>query len=231
MQGKTSKGNFDKIQFFFIVVLAILPWMMDYIKFNSKYSILFLYFSKLINTIVILFLLNKIWQANNKIEEKNKEIDNLTIIDSTSGLYNLAYFYQQIEKEVDRAERQHYPIFLGIIELDQKKEIAKLMGEKIEDDILIKLTKILTDNIRKNVDTAFRYNEHMFAIILSDLNITEAKVIGERILKNFLMTRDTSSKYKVYVLSLGFMQFHSGWDIKTYNQRVFKVMLEAKKGG
>ncbi|MBI5417985.1 diguanylate cyclase [Candidatus Poribacteria bacterium] len=225
-----KKFKLNKYVGFLFVLIAFLPWIPDFFKMNKSSFILFSYFSKLLIIFVTLYLLNKVSILSKGLEEKHIQVENLNIMDVSSKLFNLNYFHQQLEKEVDRAERQAYPIFLGILELNQNNEMSKILCEKLEDQIAEKIGKLVKDNIRKNVDSAYRYNENVFSVIVTDVNMQQVQLIGDRIIKSFVNLINNSD-YKKLTISIGFIQYHHGWDMKTFNQRAYMTMMEAKKNG
>ncbi len=223
-----KKNGSNKIYFLFLLILII--WLPGVFKLSNIKQIYLIYLFKTINSIAIIWLIQKIINLNKKITEKNEEIEKLNLIDHATGFYNLSYFYESLEREMLRSERQQYTFFVGIIELDQNKEITKYLGEIVEPSVLKDVVEIIENNIRKGVDTAFRYNENMFALILDDISNSGVKSVTERVLQDFVKLKKKSEFTKTN-LYMGFMQYHSEWDIKIYIQKVYLALLEAKKSG
>ncbi|MBN1572817.1 MAG: diguanylate cyclase [Deltaproteobacteria bacterium] len=113
-----------------------------------------------------------------KMEE---ELIHLSITDDLTGLYNHRYFYKKISEEVNRAKRMSYPLTLLIFDIDDFKSFNDTYGHIAGDDVLRKVGRIATKNIRKDVDSAFRYGGDEFAIILPYTDREEAIALSARI--------------------------------------------------
>ncbi|MDB9823042.1 diguanylate cyclase [Deltaproteobacteria bacterium] len=143
------------------------------------------------------------------ITERNlrKELNRLSITDSLTDLYNQRHFYNRLNEEVIRAERQNHSLSLMLLDLDKFKEYNDKYGHLAGDDVLRGAGDIIKNCIRESVDSGFRYGGDEFAIILIDADLEIAKEIGLRIEKAF------EDKGKVTV-SVGYSLFSNGMSVK-----------------
>ena len=123
------------------------------------------------------------------IKELKKEIDILneqSIIDHITNLYNIRYFYKVIEEEAERAKRYKYTISLIFMDLDHFKNVNDIYGHDCGNLVLHEIGRMLTspsDNILRRSDISFRYGGEEFIIICPNTNKQEALIVGERIRK------------------------------------------------
>jgi len=94
-----------------------------------------------------------------------QRIQELTITDDVTCLYNSRYLHQIIKNEIDRFERYHTPFSIIFFDLDYFKKVNDTYGHLIGSRTLSKVGEVITRTIRK-VDMAARYGGDEFVIIL-----------------------------------------------------------------
>jgi two-component system, cell cycle response regulator len=139
------------------------------------------------------------------ISERNlrKELNRLSITDSLTELFNQRHFYDRLNDEVVRANRQRHTLSLILLDINGFKTYNDKYGHLAGDDVLKSAGKIIMSCIRDGVDSGYRYGGDEFAIILIDADIDIAQDIGLRIGKAF------EDKGKVTV-SIGYARFSNG---------------------
>lgn len=105
------------------------------------------------------------------------------IIDGLTGLYVHWFFYQCLEKEISRAERQNLSLALLMVDLDHFKQFNDTYGHPMGDKALVKVAEILKKDLR-DIDTVARYGGEEFAIILPGVDENLALRTAERIRKS-----------------------------------------------
>lgn len=114
------------------------------------------------------------------MKRQGERLKVLSITDELSGLFNHRFFYQCLEKEVDRARRYKTALSLVIIDLDDFKKYNDAWGHPQGDRALTLAASVLKDTVR-TTDIVARYGGEEFAIILPQTNLIDAKQICERI--------------------------------------------------
>jgi diguanylate cyclase (GGDEF)-like protein len=97
-----------------------------------------------------------------------------------TGLYNKREFWERLEKEMRRSERQRRPLSLMMIDLDRLKWFNDSFGHVQGDLMLVKIGELLQNNCRAS-DTAFRYGGDELCLLLADTSSEEARVMAERL--------------------------------------------------
>jgi diguanylate cyclase (GGDEF)-like protein len=109
-------------------------------------------------------------------------LERKTEIDAKTGLFNHAYFKQQVENELSRANRFDRPLSIIMADLDLLRNINNTYGHLAGDEVLIGVAKILKQSIRE-YDAAARFGGEEFAILLPETSIQQACERAERIRK------------------------------------------------
>ena len=173
-------------------------------------------------------------KLNRIIRELNlvRQLEQYSIIDALTGLYNRRFFDTKILEEVKRADRQRYSMFLQMIDVDNLKGHNDQAGHQSGDNLLHEVGVLLAESIRENVDWAFRYGGDEFGVILTQVDFNQINVITERILTNYNLKNFTGTG-----LSIGIARFIRHPDKKWYEdvthlvKRADKALYSAKKSG
>ncbi len=116
---------------------------------------------------------------------KHAEIDEslweYAVKDVQTGLFNRRHFVTKIGEEKKRAERMDYPLCLMVFAIPNFKSYLNLRGDKSADKALSEIGKITRRSIRKEVDSAYRFGEDEFAVILPTATEEKAKIVVNRL--------------------------------------------------
>jgi diguanylate cyclase (GGDEF)-like protein len=92
-------------------------------------------------------------------------IQQLTITDDTTGLYNVRHLYEILALELDKSQRKDQPLSLAFIDLDRFKLVNDAHGHLIGSELLAQVGQRLKELSRKQ-DWCFRYGGDEFVILL-----------------------------------------------------------------
>jgi diguanylate cyclase (GGDEF)-like protein len=122
-------------------------------------------------------------KINRIIRERSlrAELKWLSTRDGLTGLYNRRYFDQNLRHEAIRALRQNYNLYLLFIDLDNLKGYNDNYGHQQGDNLLRELARIILGNIRRDVDSAYRYGGDEFAVILPHAKRHQTHSVAERL--------------------------------------------------
>lgn len=111
-------------------------------------------------------------KANALLETRLAEIEKLqgqlreqAIRDPLTGLFNRRYLEENMAQTIARADRLNYPISLVMIDIDHFKIVNDTYGHKAGDEMLVALSNLLRDQIRKG-DTICRYGGEEFVVMM-----------------------------------------------------------------
>jgi diguanylate cyclase (GGDEF)-like protein/PAS domain S-box-containing protein len=95
-----------------------------------------------------------------------RELRRLSVTDKLTGLYNQGHFYTLLETEKERAARLGHPLALVLLDLDGFKEWNDRFGHQEGDRVLRAVGAVIFSEIRKEVDSGFRYGGDEFCVLL-----------------------------------------------------------------
>ena len=117
------------------------------------------------------------------VRERNMrfELRRLSTCDALTGLYNRRHLDDNLQNEAIRASRQHYDLYLLLIDIDNFKVYNDKYGHQQGDRLLQELARIILRSIRDNVDSGYRYGGDEFAATILHTNPQQALMVAERL--------------------------------------------------
>jgi diguanylate cyclase (GGDEF)-like protein len=109
-----------------------------------------------------------------------QESQRLAITDPMTGLYNVRYFYDSLNKEIARAKRYNNSFSLILFDIDDFKVLNDTYGHQAGDEVLRSLASILK-NISRQTDIVARYGGEEFIVILPNTSKDESFTLANRI--------------------------------------------------
>lgn len=134
-----------------------------------------------------------------------KEMEHMSITDGATGLFNQRYFFQQLQKEISRAQRYGNPLSLLIIDIDLFKTYNDKFGHVTGDKVLFELAQLIRQNVR-SFDIVCRYGGEEFTVILPETGIEGAVVLAERLramVEKFPFTDAHETRTEPVTISIG----------------------------
>ncbi|MDD5656859.1 MAG: diguanylate cyclase [Elusimicrobia bacterium] len=105
----------------------------------------------------------------------------LAVTDDLTGLHNQRCFHDRLAREASRARRLRQRLSLVLMDLDGFKEINDRLGHAAGDDMLRLFASAIADNIRRELDSAYRCGGDEFVIILPGSGARRAAEVAERV--------------------------------------------------
>jgi diguanylate cyclase (GGDEF)-like protein len=118
--------------------------------------------------------------ANEALTKTNEELQQLSITDGLTGLYNRKHIMELFEQELVRARRYHQKLTILMLDIDHFKTINDTYGHQTGDAVLHRLAKSLRELIR-DCDHIGRYGGEEFLIILPESDKLDGAKAAERI--------------------------------------------------
>ena len=107
-------------------------------------------------------------------------IQELSITDDCTGLYNARHLFTMIAEELHRSERFGYEFTLLFLDLDHFKRVNDQYGHIMGSKLLAEVGECLRESLRL-VDAAFRYGGDEFAILLPQTSQEAGTRVARRI--------------------------------------------------
>jgi diguanylate cyclase (GGDEF)-like protein len=109
-----------------------------------------------------------------------EKIQELTITDDCTGLYNARHLYKTLETEVYRSSRFGYEFSVVFIDLDHFKQVNDTHGHLIGSKLLAEIGYLIKAQLRL-IDFAFRYGGDEFVVLLPQTGKDSAAVVARRL--------------------------------------------------
>ena len=117
-----------------------------------------------------------------------ERIQELTITDETTGLFNVRHLYRQLESEIERARRFKSQFSLIFIDLDYFKQINDEFGHLVGSRVLAEVGQSLKSIVRE-VDSVYRYGGDEFIVLLPETGKVGARKAAEHLLASLRTMR------------------------------------------
>ncbi|MGO9436353.1 MAG: diguanylate cyclase [Terracidiphilus sp.] len=115
-------------------------------------------------------------------------IQQLTITDDTTGLFNVRHLYDVLGRELERCTRLHIPVSLAFLDLDRFKQVNDAHGHLVGSELLAKAGQRLREMSRPQ-DLCFRYGGDEFVVVMPETGRTDARDLATNLHRDLTETR------------------------------------------
>lgn len=113
--------------------------------------------------------------------ELNRKIEELSITDKLTNVYNRRYFEEQFAEEFLKAKRLGTPLAIALCDIDYFKQVNDKHGHQAGDEILTQMANSISRSLRKENDWIARYGGEEFVMVFPNTDFGVAGSICERI--------------------------------------------------
>ena len=175
-------------------------------------------------------------ESQKELRESNAMLNELSVRDGLTGLYNRRHFDGVLETELRRAARNLKPISLLMIDVDCFKQLNDGQGHQRGDDCLRKVARGLKEHRRRGYDILARYGGEEFVLLLPDAAVGAARATAEAIRQAVQALRIEnlgSTVSDVVTVSIGFCCENPHIDDKSegFVRKADAALYEAKRLG
>ena len=161
-----------------------------------------------------------------------KKVQELTITDSLTQVFNRRYFLLRFNEELERSRRFNYKFSFLMLDIDHFKDYNDRYGHLVGDVILREVSKTIKEKMRQ-IDFIGRYGGEELSIILTETDKSEAMVAAERFRQAV-----ESKEIKAYdenlkvTISIGISLFpDDSQDAKKIIDKADQALYKAKESG
>ena len=179
-----------------------------------------------------LMIITNIFAGTIERIRQEQQINFMAYYDTLTGLPNRTLFKDRLRQAISLAERTSKMIAVIFMDLDSFKSINDTMGHEVGDEVIIKVSRKLSESFRKS-DTVSRFSGDEFLIMVNNLESTEdIYKIADKVINTFREPFIVHSQ-KIYVsASFGVAVYpFDGKDADTLIRNADIAMYEAKSRG
>jgi diguanylate cyclase (GGDEF)-like protein len=157
----------------------------------------------------------RIKRLHDHVVEARAKLEQLSVHDTLTSLYNYRYLHTRLTEEFKRAERYHDPLACMVIDVDRLQSHNEAYGRNQGDAVL----RFVADAIRRSVrevDVVARFGGDEFLVVLPSTHFAGSVTVAERIFRDvvdrpFINEQGRSSRV---LLSMGVALYPSR-DVRT----------------
>ena len=116
-----------------------------------------------------------------ELTRAHEKLQELSRIDSLTGLYNRRHFQDYLAQVWERAQYDASPISILMVDVDHFKRYNDHYGHPTGDACLKRVAEVLQTNLRRPGDMIARYGGEEFIAVLPNTEALDAEVVAERI--------------------------------------------------
>ena len=157
-----------------------------------------------------------------------KRVEELSITDRLTKLYNRLKIDEVFAYEIEQAKRYHTPLAIIMLDLDKFKSVNDIFGHQVGDEVLQALASILQSQSR-SVDLVGRWGGEEFIIIAPNIQLKGAFILAQKLRKSIEEHRFNQVGQKT--ASFGVSQYIDEDTQDTMTARADKALFMAKNAG
>ena len=113
-----------------------------------------------------------------------KAIEEISIIDGLTGIYNRRYFNEILPKVINSAKRENKLIHFIMMDIDHFKRYNDNYGHQMGDNVLIQVAKTLKESLNSADDYCFRLGGEEFGILFQSKSNEQSIIFTDTIRKS-----------------------------------------------
>jgi diguanylate cyclase (GGDEF)-like protein len=172
--------------------------------------------------------------TNDELNKANQKLEETSVRDYLTGLYNRRYLFDFLDKELNRAQRYGVRFSIMIFDIDFFKKINDTYGHQSGDLVLKAISEKATAMIR-NTDLLARYGGEEFVVVMPQTETHGAGTIAERLRKAIEgMDIPVDGQTVKITVSVGVATYVSQSEkltIEEFIDKADKALYEAKTSG
>lgn len=154
--------------------------------------------------------LRSLSSLNLQLAESNRRLEELSVTDELTGLFNMRYMAEYLEKTFSLIKRHNRSFSLMMIDLDHFKEVND-QNDHLVGSASIRSVGIAIEQATRKTDIKARYGGDEYIIVMPETNQDAALFVAERVLHAIATTELTGNegaKFKI-TASIGVATYDS----------------------
>ena len=125
--------------------------------------------------------LSELDKTRKKLEKANKKLNQMSLTDELTNLPNRRALNEHLTNMISISQRLDFKFAVLMMDIDYFKIYNDTYGHQKGDDCLVKISKCLSENIRRKMDFLARYGGEEFIVILGDITLEGAGLMANKL--------------------------------------------------
>lgn len=166
-----------------------------------------------------------------ELQRTLKQLQDLSIHDSLTTLYNRQHMLGLLDSEIKRQKRNGRPFSLAILDIDQFKQVNDRFGHAVGDRVLAAFSRLASDCMGA-ADTLARWGGEEFLVLMPEYGLEESRQTLEAI-RTAVANHDWSQIHPDLVVSFsaGITQQRGKDELKDSLERADRGLRQANQKG
>lgn len=156
-----------------------------------------------------------------------RALEQLSVTDALTGVFNRRKFQELIESEIQRAQRYGAGPAIVMFDIDRYKLINDYFGHQVGDEVLRHVAQVVQANVRRT-DALVRLGGDEFLILAPEISTALALRMAEKLR---LVVKQGRLRDLPVTISIGVAQWRRGEDAGALLGRADRALYRAKSGG
>lgn len=122
----------------------------------------------------------RIKKLHDHVARARAKLEQLSMHDDLTGLYNYRYLHTRLSEEFKRAERYHDPLACIVIDVDRLQGMNDAGGRSFGDSVVRGVADVIRRSVRE-VDVVARFGGDEFLVVLPSTHFAGSVTVAERI--------------------------------------------------
>ena len=157
-----------------------------------------------------------------------EELENISITDPLTSIYNRRKFNELLAMEIERSKRYQNTLSIIMCDIDHFKKINDTFGHDVGDKAIRKFSKQIRENIRE-IDMLARWGGEEFMILMPNVSVENAHSIAEKL--RMIIEKTAIETAGSFTASFGVTDLMLDDTAETFIKRVDQALYKAKHGG
>ena len=175
----------------------------------------------------------RIKRAHDEVAEARKRLEDLSVLDELTGLFNFRYLHTRLAEEFKRAERYRDPLACAMIDVDSLARVNEAHRPEAGDLVLREVSTRVKAALRE-VDVLARYGGDELLVVLPSTHFSGALTVADRMWRSVgAAPIDVGTASVRVTVSIGIALYPSR-DIRNKDQLLASAenaLAEAKQSG
>ena len=164
-----------------------------------------------------------------------KIVEELSITDALTSLYNRRHFDNQLNKSLSLSQRMNTKLAFAMIDIDHFKQYNDTYGHQEGDMTLQAVANTFKKSFKRDIDMVFRLGGEEFGILFYVQELKDVKIVGEKLIKSIeklKIEHKNSSVSSFVTISMGLFIYHN-CELSSFEvyKKTDELLYKAKQNG